>query len=284
MLTDLVMLAGQRIGKPPGFERVIRMFWPPEKCRAMAPRLMSLRGEPLFFADPRTPLGWHVLFFGTYEPELRSFLNSFLQPGYVAIDVGANVGWHTLLMAMKVGRNGRIVAFEPNPSVRKALIRHLELNRFSQVRVLPYALSDEESRVKFFGPPADDPGNGDGFIVHDPSSVSGSLIEVEARALDRLLPNLDIERLDFVKMDIEGFEYRALLGMAATIEQFGPVITFEFNASYLDRCEATPETLGKLIAKHGYQTFVIGRSGLMNCSYTSWPACCDVIAIPKSPH
>lgn len=280
MLAELLMVIGQRLGKPPGYERMFRMFWPPEKCREMQPRLMALRGEPLFFAGPRTPLGWHILFFGTYEPELRSFLLSFLQPGYVAIDIGANVGWHTLLVAMKVGGKGQVLAFEPNPSVRHVLVRHIGLNRLSQVCVLPYALTDEDGTVKFVGPRADDPGSGDGFIVRNPGN-GGSVIEVKARTLDGLLPILDLERLDFVKMDIEGFAYRALVGMRVAIGKFRPVIALEFNAAYVHRCGASREDIGKLLDDYSYQTFVIHRVGLAQCSYSSWPDCCDLVAVPN---
>jgi FkbM family methyltransferase len=281
MLAELAMLVGQRLGKPPGYERLIRMIWSPAKCREMQPRLITLRGEPLFLADPRTLIGWHVLFFGTYEAELRSFLLSYLQPGYVAVDVGANVGWHTLLMAAKVGRRGSVLAFEPNPRVRQVLVQHLELNRLSRVQVLPYALIDQNKAVGFVSPPADDLGSGDGFVVQDQKRDDPSMIQVEGRAFDSLLPAFNLQRLDFVKMDIEGYEYQALVGMRLTIERFRPVIALEFDASYVGRCGASREAIGQLLEECSYQPFVICRGGLKECSYPSWPSCCDLVAIPS---
>lgn len=281
VLAELLMLIGQRLGKPPGYERMVRMILPPEKCRTTPARLITLRGEPLFLADPRTALGWHILFFGTYEPELRAFLLSFLKPGYVGLDVGANVGWHTLLMAMKVGREGQILAVEPNPSVRQVLVNHIKLNRLSQVRVLPYALTDHDGTMEFVGPLAEDSGSGDGFIVTDPGKVGGSVIHVEARSFDTLLPTLDLQRLDFVKMDIEGFEYRALLGMRTAMARFRPVIALEFNAAYVHRCGASRDDIGKLLDEYSYQTFLIHRTGMVQCSYSSWPECCDLVAVPN---
>src|ERR1700722_1370379 len=96
---------GNRIGKPPGWERVVRLLASPEKCKSM-PDLFLIRDGLVFVTQPGVPIGWHIAFFGTYEPELREILRAVLPTGGVAIDVGANVGWHTLLMAQLVGEGG----------------------------------------------------------------------------------------------------------------------------------------------------------------------------------
>src|SRR5689334_14765239 len=126
--TEVLAWIGNRIGKPPGWERAVRLVTSPEKCRIR--ELCVVREGVAFLAQPSVPLGWHVAFFGTYEPELREIMRAVLPKGGVAIDVGANVGWHTLLMASLVGDKGRVLAAEANPSVRSRLRDNLHLNRF----------------------------------------------------------------------------------------------------------------------------------------------------------
>ncbi len=70
-------------------------------------------------------LWWHIGFFRSYEPELRDIIRIVLPPGGVAIDVGANVGWHTRLMAKLLGPHGRVLAMKPNRSVREHLLRNI---------------------------------------------------------------------------------------------------------------------------------------------------------------
>src|SRR6266404_5658147 len=98
---EILSWIGNRIGKPPGWERIVRMFVSPEKCRGW-PEVCLVRDGAVFLAQPGVPVGWHVVFFGTYEPELREIFRAVLPTGGVAIDIGANVGWHTLLMARLV--------------------------------------------------------------------------------------------------------------------------------------------------------------------------------------
>src|SRR5882724_3417250 len=174
---------GNRIGKPPGWERIVRMIAAPEKCRNM-PELCLVRDDLVFLAQPAVQVGWHVTFFGTYEPELREIFRAVLRPRGIAIDVGANVGWHTLLMGRLVGPAGRVLAIEPNASVRQRLEDNVSINRLSQVAIIPYAMSDADEAVDFYGPAAEDAGSGSGHIVRGERSSKQTTVQVDARRLD----------------------------------------------------------------------------------------------------
>ncbi|MEI6724569.1 MAG: hypothetical protein WCO67_27705, partial [Betaproteobacteria bacterium] len=87
-LIELLAWIGKRIGKPPGWERVVIFLAPPERCRAI-PDVCIVRDEMLFVAQPSVPLGWRVAMFGSYEPELREIFRAVLPVGGVAVDVGA---------------------------------------------------------------------------------------------------------------------------------------------------------------------------------------------------
>jgi len=276
---EILSWIGHRIGKPPGWERVVHLFASPEKCRAIRD-ICLVRDGFLFLARPFVPVGWHVALFGTYEPELREILKVVLPSGGVAVDVGANVGWHTLLMARLVGDSGRVFAAEANPSVRKSLEDNLKLNRFGQVQVLPYAIAATEGTVDFHGPEADDAGSGDGHVVTVTANSRPWLIRVESRPLDAIFLASPLTRLDLIKIDVEGFEWPVFQGAEQTISQFRPHIIFEYNAEYAHRGGGTPALLDAYFQKHQYRLFALGRTWAEAVQLRNWPQCADIWAIP----
>lgn len=277
---EILAWIGSRIGKPPGWERVVRLLAPPEKCRAM-PEICVTRDGIVCVVQPAVPLGWYVAFFGTYEPELRAIVRAVLPLGGVAVDVGANVGWHTLLMARLVGESGRVLAAEANPSVRERLSRNLALNRFSQVEIVPYALADTEGTVDFFGPDADDPGSGDGHVVTDAQERRGTFA-VESRQLDRILASARIGRLDLIKIDVEGFEWPVLKGAEKVVAEYRPHIIFEYNASYASRGGGTPALMEEYFRRHGYRLFAIARAWAVAVEPGRWPQSAELWAVPAA--
>src|ERR1700721_4417373 len=163
---QLLARVGNRFGKPKGFERVVRYLASPEKCKDL-PELCLVRDGMVFLAPTGVQVDWHVLFFGTYEPEVRRVFRTVLPLGGVALDVGANVGWHTLLMASLVGARGRVLAIEPNPDLRHRLHDNLCLNRLKQVEVMSEIAADTEETLDFYAPSLKEGNSGGGHVVRD---------------------------------------------------------------------------------------------------------------------
>ena len=207
-------------------------------------------------------------------------LPRILRPGSVALDVGANVGWHTLLMARLVGESGRVLAVEANPSVRARLVEHLRLNRMLHVEVVPYALADAEGSVEFQAPDASDPAAGEGHVVRASETPRHDVLRVEARTLDSLLEPMHVERLDLMKIDVEGFEWPVLKGAERAIARFRPHIVFEYIDEYADRGSGAPQVLADFFAQHGYCLFTIGRRGAEAVVAGQWPSAANLWAMP----
>lgn len=283
MATAIEILAGvgRRIGKPPGWERVVRWFASPERCRNM-PDICVVSDGIVFLAQPSVPLGWHVAFFGSYEPELREIFRGVLPSGGVAVDVGANVGWHTMLMAKLVGQGGRVLAAEANPSVRERLERNLSANRFAHVRVIPHAIADADGILDFYGPPAGDAGSGDGHAIALGGHATGETFRVDARALDSIVELARLERLDLLKIDVEGFEWPVLRGAEKTVAKFRPHIVFEYNTEYAMRGGGTPELITAYFDRHRYRLFAVGRHWAESVAAGRWPRCADIWAVPSA--
>jgi FkbM family methyltransferase len=239
-----------------------------------------VRDGAIFVAQPGVALGWHVALFGNYEPELREIFRTVLPAGGVAVDVGANVGWHTLLMARLVGEGGRVLAAEANPSVRARLQEHLHLNRIRQVEVVAYALADTEGTVAFHAPEADDPGAGNGHVLSAVDGVDRGIIRVETRTLDTVCTAAQVERLDLIKIDVEGFEWPVVKGAEQTIARFRPHIVFEYIGEYAGRGGGTPEALGDFFQRHRYRLFAIGRNGAEAVQPQRWPSAANIWAVP----
>jgi FkbM family methyltransferase len=278
---ELFSSIGLRIGKPPGWERIVRMFASPEKCRGMGD-LCMVRDGSVFLARPAIPVEWHITFFGTYEPELREIFRAVLSPGGVALDIGANVGWHTLLMARLVGSGGRVLAVEANPSVRNRLKENLNLNRLAGVEIIPHALGDADGVLDFYAPGADDPGSGAGHVVAGGEKAERDVVRVETRRLDAIASLARLERLDLVKIDVEGYEWPVLKGGEETIARFRPHLVFEYDASYVARGAGSAELIDGFLRKHRYRPYAVGRSWAQAIEPGSWPSTTNIWATPLS--
>lgn len=172
---------------------------------------------------------------GIYERPLVERLIDLVKPDWVCYDIGAHVGYYSLILAKLVGAEGRVYAFEPLPANVRQVLLHVERNRLEDVvRVRPFALSDTTGRVRFRG--AVGPrGRGQGYLVGvrvqklTPEAQKFSEIEVEQCRLDDLVDRGEIERPNFLKVDVEGAELRVLRGARETLVTAKPVIAAELH-------------------------------------------------------
>lgn len=174
--------------------------------------------------------GEHLVHWREYEEHVRKALRAHLRPGDVCVDVGANVGVMTFLAASIVGRDGRVIAVEPNTGNLQLLYRGLLLNKFTTVEVLPLAASSGRRVFSLTG------GSNTELAGARPIETAGEF--VQSVALDEALG--DLARLDVVKMDIEGHEPVALQGFWRNITRHRPVLVVEFNPLCLGRQQQDP--------------------------------------------
>lgn len=150
---------------------------------------------------------------GTYEPEQTRLFREHITAGATVLDVGAHVGYYTVLSAVLAGPRGRVVAFEPNPSNHSFLERHVALNRLNNVTVENVAVADTNGTASFaFGT-----GSGTGRLQ------SGGDLEVRTIRLDDFCRERGVQP-GFIKIDVEGAELDVLRGAAETVAAHHPVI------------------------------------------------------------
>jgi FkbM family methyltransferase len=184
-------------------------------------------------------------------------------------------------MASLVGARGRVLAIEPNPALRHRLHDHLCLNSLKHVEVISDIAADTEETMDFYAPSLNDGNSGDGHVVKEVQG-DATTIRLEARRLDTIVAAAKCERLDLIKVDVEGFEWRVLRGGEDTIAKFRPHIVFEYNAEYAFRGGGTPEVVGDFFQKHGYRLFTIGRNWAEPIQRDRWPLSADIWAVPTN--
>jgi FkbM family methyltransferase len=257
LVDDALVRIGRAIGKPPGWERVVRALAPPSRFVGGTPRQTPMPDGYVFPIDPGTLIGWHVRFFGSYEPEVRAQIKRWLSPGACAVDVGANVGWHALLMATLVGPAGRVFAFEPNDSTRDRLNAGIQVNDLEQVVVDPRALSDRIGTTGFAAPKAGELWDGTGHMTSAAIDGHASGGSVQCVTLDAFVAERNLERLDFMKIDVEGWELSVLRGASHTLVTLAPTIVFEYDPAYVERCGGSVADLNAFLNAARYQLFML---------------------------
>jgi FkbM family methyltransferase len=222
-LRDLLSTPGEIV--PVGAAR--RMPWPP--ARAALLRLVNdrLRRFPRPFAEADTDVGKivdghtsdlierYLFVFGSWEPSLAAFLRSHLRPGDVFVDVGANVGYFSLLAARAVGSSGQVVAFEPLPTTVAKLRANVDANGLENVTVLPVVASDVAGEVEMFSGPSTNLGKSGTAPVANgrAAGVVRKVVAAEAIATE-LWP-----RIRAIKVDVEGDEARVVRGLRPLLEE-----------------------------------------------------------------
>jgi FkbM family methyltransferase len=186
-----------------------------------------------------------------YEPHITNVLRQLLRPGMTFLDIGANVGYYSLLGASLVGPGGRVIGIEPNSENCRLILRSLELNHYSNVAVLPVALAEETGWSYFVNHLGSN-----GSLSHSPrESLSGWGQIVPTLRGDSVLQG----PIDVIKMDVEGAEARVVAGLASLIEVCKPVIVTEVSHEMLTRVSGSglAEFLG-WFTDRGYGCALIG--------------------------
>ena len=164
----------------------------------------------------------------TYEPGATAKVLS-LEPGQVFVDIGANSGYFTILAAGRVGVEGHVIAFEPNPAVRRRLQRHVDINRMNdRVRVFDVAITDRDADdVHLFISCRTDNSGLSSLTPSVAALASGELsrdvkVHISTSRFDSWMRTAPLPRIDLIKIDVEGAELAALQGMRRTLERFRP--------------------------------------------------------------
>jgi FkbM family methyltransferase len=189
---------------------------------------------------------------GTYETAQSQLFLRHIEAGQQVLDIGASVGYYTLLAARLVGSRGHVYAFEPDPTNLAFLQGHVTQNRFSQVTVLPCALNEQAGTARFGG----GTGTGTSRLCAD------GAIEVTVRRLDDVVRELELTP-DCLKIDVEGAEVGVLKGGEQAIRKYRPTI---FLSTHGGPRGSVHQTCCQLLQSWGYRLSPIEGAAVESAS------------------
>jgi FkbM family methyltransferase len=196
-----------------------------------------------------------VLANGNYESLLENTIFELSSKSKKFLDIGANMGFYALGAAL-VNRELEVLAFEPNPGIRRSLIENTILNQIeNRIKILEYALSDFTGEATFTVPSFTGSGGGSLKNLH-PEEGSPNQFQVIVERLD----NLRAETIgtDLVKIDVEGAEFHLLKGGVETINEEHPTIIVELLRKWMKPFESKPQDVVDLLVKMNYVCFAVG--------------------------
>ena len=179
-----------------------------------------------FFVRLNDPLHYSILL-GLHESEVLECLRHQLKPGMVVFDVGANLGYFSMIAGELVGEGGRIICVEPDPRVVEVLRKNVGVNGLKNATVVQAAAYNSSGEVSLGCAPAT---SWSGIYYERPTRR----VPVRALTLDSLLKQLGLDRVDFVKIDVEGAESVVLEGMPEILLRYRPHVLLELHGDYSD--------------------------------------------------
>jgi len=244
------------IGKIPGASSLYKYVW-----RYYGPkgiRLTKVNGFKMYVICRDWAVAPTMMFAHTWEPEETKLCKQYIKRGMMVIDAGAYIGYYSVLASKLVGKEGRVYAFEPSPECVRLLHKNIQINKCKNIRVFKKAIAEKKGYVAFYLSSSNL--SGSTMFEHYSTSQKGLQIKVPVVSLDQAIGN---GRVDFIKMDIEGGETKALKGMTKIIEN-NPNLKMILEV-FPKGLEEVGSSLGEYIGflQRYFDLYIIGGNGLI---------------------
>lgn len=166
-----------------------------------------------------------VYFFGAHERQVMEYMGTQITGESIVLDIGANVGHHSLFFSTKAKE---VHAFEPNPAFRPQFDSLMTENDIGNVHLHSFGLGDQTQEASYYAPTGDNHGIGSFIENHEASNKNAGVMSIVRG--DEAIASLGLSRVDFMKIDVEGYEETVLRGLQETIQKFKPVIVMEYES------------------------------------------------------
>ena len=202
-------------------------------------------------------LALSISHYGTYEKLEAKIMEEKIKVGNITVDVGANIGLHTLNMARIVGNTGRVFAFEPDPSNFEILEKNVKINNYQNIILEQKAVGDKHGRTTLYQ--SDNPGNHRLFPL---TKQAKGQIQVELTSLDKYFIDSNLaNKINFIKIDVEGFEFSVLKGMKNILKNNKKIkILFENMQINTIQAGFTPIKVLNYLTSYDFKLFCLDDS------------------------
>lgn len=232
--------------------------------------------------DKNSYMGGTIYWCGFHHISELLFLKSFLKEDMVFADVGANQGEFSLF-ASSVLTKGRVLAFEPTEHQLGLLRTNVELNQFTNIAIHPYGLFDKEEQLEIFTSENRTlhAGKHEGLssvYKSDERQLSEGVIEL--KVFDKEFEER-LERLDAVKIDVEGAEFPVLKGMKASLERFKPILIIEMNGETFTQAGYSLQEVSSFLDELGYEPHRLFRGRIYAMHEAKYPDYSNVVFVNR---
>ncbi len=174
--------------------------------------------------------------FRTHEPLTTELTKRELKEGNVCLDIGSNIGYYALLESKIIGNKGRVIAIEPSPKNFQYLKQNIELDDITNIHAYNFAVGDHDGEINFVISKVSNLC----YVLSDgePIPDSSKVIKIPLKKIDTFVKEEHLEKIDFIRMDVEGYEVKLFEGMWNTLRQFKPLIQMEFHKGLLSQNDA----------------------------------------------
>lgn len=246
-------IAGKGLSKLPLVAMIHSFFYHHLKPSGII--MIDVQGSKMHIDLRDTGVAPFLLEWGFYEKYETEFFKKLIKKGMVVVDIGANIGYYTLLAARLAGEEGKVFAFEPEPYNYRLLCRNIEVNKYRNVIPARKAIFSKTGKIELFL----DTGNLGGHSLSEANVDNGASIIVEATSLDDYFKNTD-HKIDVIKIDVQGSEMEVLEGMTSTVNQNDNVkIITEFWPTGLQNSGSSPTGFLNKLIDFGFTFYQIGQ-------------------------
>ncbi|MGW2326767.1 FkbM family methyltransferase [Streptomyces sp. NPDC001700] len=217
-------------------------------------RLARTRFGATLAVDTQDLIQRYLYLFGVWEPHMTRWLQRRLRPGDAFVDVGANIGYYSVLASRLVGPGGTVVAIEASPTFHQLLLRHARRNACANIRALNAAVSDREQLLTFILASSRNMG-ANSIVPYD--GPAESTFDITARPLPDLLTEDEIARARVIKIDVEGAEGGVVRGLAPLLPTLRPdaELTIEVTPQRMADLGESVDELLEVLASHGFHPY-----------------------------
>lgn len=226
---------------------------------------VSVTGGSRMLVETSDLIGRVLAVGGVWEPQVTAAFNAILVPGDVCVDVGANIGYFTLLASRLVGPSGHVYALEPSPAIQATLASNLELNAVINVTALDVAAGGTDGEAEFHEAHGRNRG-ASGFRLASEQvgeEQENRTVRVQVRRLDSIVPTVHLARLKLVKIDVEGYEVEVLRGLEPLfLRGARPLIVIELTPAWSG--EDGANYLKDFCGRHRMKVYRLSREPLFS--------------------
>ena len=246
-------------------QRGLKYFLKAASWLGIANRAYKKRLHDNFYMllNPTEHIQQQLFWYGYYEKELGDLLTKIVKPGDVFLDLGANIGYFSLLVATN-SPSVKVISFEPVAGLFQKMNDNVCLNNIKNILTINAAVGETSEEKELF---ISGPDNLGMSSFHHPENYTGRKERVKVVALDDWFKTCGLSKIDIIKLDIEGSELAALKGMKELLEKQKPILLVEVNPETLSMFNLKPSDLYDYLKQLNFEGFLILGDGRLEHLY-----------------